>query len=163
MEDGRVIPCYSNNFCAGGQQAGLNLTNLKLLKLGNAVEDFGNARYWRGGAATASSPASSAQAARLKTGASHTWSTNVGTLGAAVVKKGSNTTHEPKKQKGKKFSGFGKSSTFSSAACHVVPHLSVFIWIQLKELEPNKSLGMFLWWPNLITKNSLNLAEILWL
>lgn len=37
--------------------------------------------------------------------------------GTGVVKKGSNSTHEPKKQKGKKFSGFGKGSTSSFDCC----------------------------------------------
>lgn len=146
MEDGHVIPYYSTNFCAEGQQTGLNLTNLKLLKLGNTVEDFGNAMYWRGGAATPSSPASSAQAG-LKPGASHVWSKDVtqqGTLGPRVWwKKGSNTTHQTKKNKK------GRSSLvlarvqlplLTAARC-VVPHLSVFIWIQAKELEPNQKPG----------------------
>jgi len=59
MEDGNVIQCYFTSFCTEGQQTGLNLTNLKLLKLRNAVEDFGNRNDWRRRAATASTCTSS--------------------------------------------------------------------------------------------------------
>lgn len=170
MEDGHVIPCYSTNFCAKGQQTGLNLTNLKLLKLGNAVEDFGNAMYWRGGAATPSSPASSTQAG-LKPGASHVWSKDIaqcGTLGAQVWWKEAPTQHMNQKKKNK--------TTKREEVLLFWQGFNFLFWLLLavwyhtlvsssgsrqKSWNPTKSLGMFLWWPSLITKNSLNLAEVL--
>lgn len=126
---------------------GLNLTNLKLLKLGNAVEDFGNAMYWRGGAATPSSPASSAQAG-LKPAASHTREVKtlarVAPWGHRCGEKKAPTQHmNPKKTKREEVLSVlarVQLPLLPAARC-VVPHLSVFIWIQPKELEPNQKPG----------------------
>lgn len=129
---------------------GLNLTNLKLLKLGNAVEDFGNAMYWRGGAATPSSPASSAQAG-LKLAASHTrevkTSARVAPWGHRCGEKKAPTQHmNPKKQKGKKFSRFWQG--FNFLFC-----LLLAVWYHTlvsssgssqKSWNPTKSLAMLL-------------------
>lgn len=158
MEDGHVIPYYSTNFCAEGQQTGLNLTNLKLLKLENTVKDFGNAMYWRGGAATPSSPASSAQAG-LKPGAPHVWSKDVaqcGTSRSQVWQKKAPTLHTKKNQRSSLVLARVQLLLLPAVWYHTLESSS---GSRRKSWNPTKSLGMFLWC--LITKHSLNLAKIL--
>lgn len=140
MEDGRVIRCYFTNFSTGGQQTGLNLTNLKLLKLRNAVKDSGNRKEWRRGPATPSTRASSTQAALLTPVTLHTWSKKKVTwcsgVGSRHCKKGSNTTTWIK---GRRTLVLARAQLpLLTAARRVVPHLTIFTWVQPKELESNQ-------------------------
>lgn len=159
-------PILFQQLLCRGTAEGLNLTNLKSIKLGNTVEDFGNAMYWRGGAATPPSPVSSTQAG-LKPGSiaggKGKPSSHVAPWGHRCGEKRLQHNTRTKKTKREEVLWFWQGFNFLfwlllAVWYHTLVSSSGSSW---KSWSPTKSLGIFLWWPSLITKNSLHLAEIL--